>query len=104
MRSLPPSNEPNDESEAGGSLGIGGGVQFLPVQHVPGGDDQEAIRFELLLSFARALIHNTVSSDALALSVYAAQDAVSASEEEMQKFMRVVLKEKDRYGIWPKGF
>jgi hypothetical protein len=56
------------------------------------------------LEFARQLIRNTVSGDALDLAVMAARQHTGASDEEMRALLRAVQNERAAYGIWPEGF
>ena len=103
MRLLP---ESGHELASPGSTGLGvrSGVLQRPAQHDEGGSDQETIPFEVLLAFARVLIHCTCSGDALAIALYDAQKVTGASDEVMRRFQEAVFKEKDKYGMFPKGF
>jgi hypothetical protein len=66
--------------------------------------DGAPIRLEVILEFARQLVHNTLSRDALALAVYAARDRTGASDEEMTVLLEAVQSEHAAFNVWPKGF
>jgi hypothetical protein len=79
-------------------------VRELAVQRRPGGADQEAIQFELLLAFTRALIHNIGSRDIIFLSLLAAQKETGASLEMVTRLEKAVTQEYKAGTIWPPGF
>jgi len=75
------------------------GVLQQPEQPAP----REALRTELLVEFCRALIRNHPSTDAIVLSLVAAQRATEATDDEMKLFSEAVLQEQ-RKAPWPEGF
>lgn len=81
--------------------GSGGGLQLNVVQPRPGEGD---IPPAFLYAFVRELIRNTVSGDALQLAMYAAQDAVSVTPEQLKQFSQAVFGEKNQRGYFPKRF
>lgn len=79
--------------------GSGGGLQLDVVQPGPGEGD---LPLAFLITFIRELLRNTVSGDVLALAMYAAQDEVPLTPEQLEKFKTAVFKQQGSY--FPKGF
>ena len=69
-----------------------------------GEESPTTIPVELLVAFTRRLVQNTVTGDALYLSLLAAQSDVGASKEDVARMWDVVNKEHARNSVWPKGF
>ena len=86
------SNEGNDGDRSG--------LQRVPVQF---GSRRDDIAFTLLLSFARHLVQNTVSHDALWLALDSAQRDMGATEDQMV-LLRLAVKRERAAGPWPEGF
>ena len=88
------------EKGNGGGDGDRSGLQRVPVQF---GSRRDDIAFTLLLSFARHLVQNTVSHDALWLALDSAQRDMGATEDQMV-LLRLAVKRERAAGPWPEGF
>lgn len=103
VRALLASGPSQAEGNDGGH-GNRSGLQLVPVQRRAGGDDSEIVPVELLLAFARAMIHQCLSGDALYLALANATDKAQATPEQVKALKKAVFSEHAKYSVWPKGF
>jgi hypothetical protein len=59
---------------------------------------------ELLICFVKHLVRNTVSHDALLLSLYAATRETGATRAEITALKKAILNERNLKSPWPKDF
>jgi hypothetical protein len=102
LRDLP-RRKSRAKSGDGGGVGDrgGGGLQRLPFQFGPRGDD---LAFAFLESFVKQFLRNAVSEDMIIFAMYGVKADMKATDEQMKVFQAAILGWWKQNKFWPDGF